>query len=66
MSGFQSDVYALIGNPVGHSLSPIMHNSAYGEMGLNARYVSFSVEDLKNAVSGIRALGIKGVSVTIP
>lgn len=66
MSGYQADVYALIGNPVGHSLSPIMHNSAYREMGLNARYVSFTVADLDNAIRGIRALGIKGVSVTIP
>ena len=66
MEGLQSDIYALIGNPVGHSLSPLMHNSAYMEMGLKARYVSFCVEDLENAVRGIRALDIKGVSVTIP
>ncbi len=66
MSSFQSDIYALIGNPVGHSLSPLMHNSAYREMGLRACYVSFCVKDLENAVRGIRALDIKGVSVTIP
>ena len=66
MSEFQWDVYALIGNPVGHSLSPVMHNSAYRDMDLNARYVSFCVKDLENAILGIRALDIKGVSVTIP
>ncbi len=66
MSGIQEDIYAVIGNPVGHSLSPLMHNSAYREMGLAARYVAFTVADLENAVRGIRALGIKGVSVTIP
>jgi shikimate dehydrogenase len=66
MSEFQRDVYALIGNPVGHSLSPVMHNSAYRDMDLNARYVSFCVKDLENAILGIRALDIKGVSVTIP
>lgn len=66
MSDFQRDVYALIGNPVGHSLSPLMHNSAYLEMNLNAHYVSFCVQDLKNAILGIRALGIRGASVTIP
>jgi len=60
------DIYALIGNPVGHSLSPAMHNRAYREMGIDACYVAFEVTDLKGAVSGIRALGIKGVSVTIP
>jgi len=66
MSEFQWDVYALIGNPVGHSLSPVMHNSAYRDMDLKARYVSFCVKDLENAILGIRALDIKGVSVTIP
>lgn len=66
MSEFQWDIYALIGNPVGHSLSPVMHNSAYRDMDLKARYVSFCVKDLENAILGIRALDIKGVSVTIP
>ncbi len=58
--------YALIGNPVGHSLSPLMHNCAYREMGLGAQYVAFCVEDVENALQGIRALQIGGVSVTIP
>jgi shikimate dehydrogenase len=66
MNGSQTDIYVLIGNPVGHSLSPLMHNCAYKEMGLDAHYVSFCVEDLRNAVSGLRALNISGVSVTIP
>lgn len=57
---------ALIGNPVGHSLSPALHNAAFREMGLNYAYLAFKVEDLAKAVAGIRALGIKGVSVTIP
>ncbi len=66
MKGYQPDLYALIGNPVGHSLSPLMHNCAYKEMGLNAQYVIFCVDDLQNAISGLRAIDIKGVSVTIP
>ncbi len=66
MRGYKENVYALIGNPVGHSLSPVMHNCAYRDMGLPARYVSFAVSDLENAVRGIRALAIQGVSVTIP
>lgn len=59
-------IYALIGNPVGHSLSPLMHNRAYGEMKLSAHYLAFCVEDVENALRGVRALHIKGVSVTIP
>jgi shikimate dehydrogenase len=59
-------LYALIGNPVAHSLSPLMHNCAYQELELEARYVAFCVADLENALRGIRALHISGVSVTIP
>jgi shikimate dehydrogenase len=59
-------VFGLLGNPVGHSLSPLMHNAAYREIQLDAVYVSFCVNDLEGAIRGIRALDIKGVSVTIP
>ena len=66
MAASPPEIYALIGNPVGHSLSPLMHNVAYEKMNLNARYVAFCVENLKDAVYGIRALKIRGVSVTVP
>jgi shikimate dehydrogenase len=59
-------VYGLLGQPVAHSLSPAMHNAAFRELGLNAVYVAFHVEDLARAVSGLRGLQIGGVSVTIP
>jgi len=59
-------VFGLLGNPVGHSLSPLMHNAAYREMQLDAVYVPFCVNDLEGAVRRIRALDIRGVSVTIP
>jgi len=60
-------VCALIGNPVGHSLSPAIHNAAFRHLGLNFVYVAFPVEDVEGALRGIRALtGIRGVSVTIP
>jgi shikimate dehydrogenase len=59
-------IFAVFGNPVKHSLSPLMHNAAYREMGLNAVYIPFCVENLAEAVSGIRGLPISGVSVTIP
>lgn len=57
---------AIIGNPVGHSLSPLVHNAAFRHLGLDYVFVAFRVERLHEAVRGITALGLKGVSVTIP
>ena len=61
-------VVGVIGCPVGHSLSPIMHNAAYAAMGLAWVYVPFSVQpaDLPAALAGLAALGVQGVNVTIP
>lgn len=56
----------VIGNPIEHSLSPQMHNAAYKHVGLPYIYVAFRVSDIEQAVKGIKALRIKGVSVTIP
>ena len=62
----QTQLYGVIGKPVRHSLSPIIHNGAFQRMGLNAVYLAFEVENLSAAISGIRGLGIRGMSVTIP
>jgi shikimate dehydrogenase len=59
-------IYAVFGDPVGHSLSPVMHNSALTQTGLDGYYLAFRVKDIAAAVSGIRGLGIRGVSITIP
>ncbi|MBB3867513.1 shikimate dehydrogenase [Parageobacillus toebii NBRC 107807] len=61
-------LYALFGCPVHHSLSPIMHNDAFQNMNIAAHYHAFHVEPerLKDAIAGVRALGISGVNVTIP
>jgi shikimate dehydrogenase len=61
-------VYGLLGNPVGHSLSPAMHEAAYEALGMDARYVTFEPtrEELAAALSGAEALGIRGLNVTIP
>ncbi|HCU37436.1 MAG TPA: shikimate dehydrogenase [Armatimonadetes bacterium] len=61
-------VVGVFGWPVGHSLSPPMHNAAFAELGLNWVYVPFEVrpDDLAKAVSGVGALGLAGVNVTIP
>jgi len=59
-------LHGIMGNPVSHSLSPVMHNSAFAALHLNAAYVPFAVSDVAAAMIGFRAMGIRGVSVTIP
>lgn len=59
-------LYGVIGNPVRHSLSPVIHNGVFQRMGLNAAYLAFEVKSLAGALSGMRGLGIQGMSVTIP
>ncbi len=61
-------VYGLVGNPVGHSLSPPMHEVAYDTAGIDARYVTFEPDpdDLGTAIQGADALGVRGLNVTIP
>jgi 3-dehydroquinate dehydratase / shikimate dehydrogenase len=59
-------VYGVIGNPVGHSLSPVMQNAGFQKCGVNAVYLPFLVRDLKDFVDAIEPLGIGGFSVTIP
>lgn len=62
----QTALYGIIGNPVTHSLSPVMHNSAFAELGENSVYLPFPVLELEAGILGLKALGVKGVSVTIP
>lgn len=59
---------ALIGDPVEHSLSPVMHNAAFQFLGLKYIYLCLRVrpEGLKRAVDGVKSLGILGFNVTIP
>ncbi len=59
-------IYGVLGNPVGHSLSPAMHNAAFKAAGIDAFYGAFQTADLKGSVRGMRALGICGMSVTLP
>jgi shikimate dehydrogenase len=63
-----TDVYGIFGHPVGHSRSPAMHNRAFAALGMDAVYVAFSVtpERLEAAVSGARALELRGFNVTLP
>ncbi|MBZ5502946.1 MAG: shikimate dehydrogenase [Acidobacteriia bacterium] len=59
-------VYGVIGDPVGHSLSPAMQNAGFAARGIHAVYVPFLVRDLKDFVDSIEPLGIRGFSVTLP
>jgi shikimate dehydrogenase len=58
--------YALFGNPVGHSLSPLMHNAAFRALGVRASYEAHCVENLDLSVRLIREKPLAGVSVTLP
>jgi len=62
----QPQNYILLGNPVGQSLSPLMHNAALKKMGIEGTYSAFCVQDLRGAIQGMRAMNICGASVTIP
>lgn len=63
-----TEVYGVIADPVGHSLSPLIHNTAFGHLNLNKVYVPFRVlrEDLARFIDEAPLLGVKGLSVTIP
>jgi len=62
----RTQVFGVIGNPVGHSLSPLLHNSGFVSRRVNAVYLPFLVRDLRDFLSAIRELGIRGFSVTLP
>lgn len=61
-------IYALLGHPIGHSKSPLIHNDAFKASGMDAAYHAFDVEPnrVKEAIDGIRALQIAGCNVTVP
>jgi shikimate dehydrogenase len=58
----------VIGDPIKHSLSPVMHNAAINHLGLDYVYLPFPVKsaDLEKAIAGFAAIGLVGFSVTIP
>ena len=61
-----TEVIGLIGNPVEHSFSPLIHNEIARCMNIDTAYLAFRVEDVEKAVAGAYALGIKGMNVTVP
>jgi 3-dehydroquinate dehydratase/shikimate dehydrogenase len=66
--GPNTAVYGVIGDPIGHSLSPMIHNACFRQLGLDAVYLPFRVprEHLSQFLDDAPALGIRGLSVTIP
>lgn len=58
----------LLGSPVAHSISPMMHNEAFAQLGLDYAYLAFDVneEELETAIEGLRAMKIKGFNLTMP
>jgi len=61
-------VYGVIGDPIEHSLSPVMHNAAFEALGLDAIYLAFRVplQNVGNAIRGAESLGFGGLNVTVP
>ena len=61
-------MYALLGHPVGHSMSPAMHNAAFEKLGIDARYVAIDVteDELSDAVLMLRDMGYRGWNLTMP
>ncbi|MCD5409771.1 MAG: shikimate dehydrogenase [Methanocellales archaeon] len=61
-------IFGIIGNPVEHSLSPLMHNSAFRKLNMDCTYHAFRVDpqDVHGAVLGAKSLGFGGLNVTIP
>ncbi|GAB6101759.1 shikimate dehydrogenase [Thermococcus atlanticus] len=66
MINAKTKLYGLIGKPVEHSLSPVIHNALFKKYSISAVYLAFEVDDLESAVGGVRALGISGLNVTMP
>jgi len=68
MVDVNTGILGLIGYPLGHSLSPLLHNNTIEREGLNYIYLPFPVEPdkLPAALEGFRAINVKGLNVTIP
>ena len=59
-------VYGVIGNPIGHSLSPLLHNSAFHARKFDAVFVPFLVDEIRDFLGAIKPFGVSGFAVTIP
>ncbi|MBN2515644.1 MAG: shikimate dehydrogenase [Deltaproteobacteria bacterium] len=62
----EQQLFALFGNPVQHSLSPLMHNAVFDTLKLDARYIALRVENARDIIVHMRRMNITGASITIP
>ena len=64
----KTKILGVIGDPIEHTFSPAMHNAGLNELGLNYIYLPFHVKEdmLGECIQGAKAMGIKGLNVTIP
>ncbi len=62
----RTSVYGVVGDPIGHSLSPLLHNTGFHARHMDAVYLPFLVKDLSDFVKNVGTMGISGFSVTIP
>lgn len=68
MISAKTKICGLIGDPVEHSVSPVMHNAAFSSLGLDYIYLPFrvAIDNLVRAIDGLKVLNIRGLNVTIP
>ncbi len=68
MTNLQTKICFLLGNPVEHSLSPVMQNAAFLELGLDFVYLAFKINEsmLEKTINGLKRVRIRGANVTIP
>jgi shikimate dehydrogenase len=64
----KTKILGVIGHPIEHSLSPLMHNAALTKLGLDYVYLPFAIapENLATAIAGFASIGVVGFSITIP
>ena len=60
--------YAVIGDPIEHSMSPLIHNAAFKELGMDSSYIAYRIErgDLEDGIESLKSARISGFNVTIP
>ncbi len=59
-------LYGVFGNPISHSMGPVMHTRAFREKGINAVYLAFRIDAIEKGLQAMREIGIQGASITIP
>lgn len=61
-----TDLFCVLGNPVAHSKSPLVHNQAFADHHIDAIFLAFEPTDIQQAMDAVREFNIRGVSITIP